>query len=234
MAFPEVRKLQKDNFEVDKVEVNVTETALQDVETESVKQSPLRSKYIEVQSAVDDEEDDFTMPAETFRAYAIGIIFTLIASAISNVTDHREQPLCIDPAIIQLIAYPVGRFWGKYFPDIRIGFGRMSFKLNPGPFTVKEHTLITAMANVGVFPPYAVGLIIVQINKYGSHHCSKLLTNRTKLWVYVQLSSACQYRNDRLWTRWHVSKVAGVSERYDLAWCPSICHSVEYHAQRQE
>lgn len=174
MAFPEDAEREKDEFQSDKVEVNVTETSLPDAESESLAKPPLQSKYLEVQSAVDDEEDDFTMPAETFRAYTIGIIFTLIASAISNVTDHREQPLYVDPAIIQLIAYPVGRFWGKYFPDIRIGFGRMSFRLNPGPFTVKEHTLITAMANVGVYPPYAVGLIIVQINKYCSHPWRKI------------------------------------------------------------
>ena len=30
--------------------------------------------------------------------------------------------------------------------------------LNPGPFTVKEHVLITIMANVGFQSAYAVGV----------------------------------------------------------------------------
>jgi OPT oligopeptide transporter protein len=29
--------------------------------------------------------------------------------------------------------------------------------LNPGPFTIKEHVIITIMANVGSGPAYAVG-----------------------------------------------------------------------------
>ena len=37
-------------------------------------------------------------------------------------------------------------------PNVKI-FG---IKLNPGPFTVKEHVLITIMANVGYQSAYAV------------------------------------------------------------------------------
>jgi hypothetical protein len=165
------KKGYKDAVQFEKVEVDVTERPVDDFDADSVHKPAPPSKFLEVQSAVDDEEDDVNMPAETFRAYVIGIFFTLIASAVSNICELREQPLVVESTVVQLIALPIGRFWGKYIPDIKIGFGRWSFRLSPGQFTVKEHALITAMANVGAgYPPYAVGLIIVQLVKYGISH----------------------------------------------------------------
>lgn len=160
---------EKDTVQFEKVEVDITERPVGDVETDSAHKPVPKSKFLEVQSAVDDEEDDVNMSAETFRAYVIGVFFTLLASAVSNVCELREQPLVVDSSVVQLVALPIGRWWGRYIPDKRIGFGKWSFRLNPGPFTVKEHALITAMANVGAgWPPYAVGLVIVQMVKYGS------------------------------------------------------------------
>jgi hypothetical protein len=39
------------------------------------------------------------------------------------------------------------------------GFGGREFSLNPGPFNVKEHVLISIFANVGSSTAYAVGII---------------------------------------------------------------------------
>ena len=54
--------------------------------------------------------------------------------------------------VAQLISFPVGRAWAKFMPDVKI-FG---VSVNPGPFTVKEHVLITIMASVGSGSAYAV------------------------------------------------------------------------------
>ena len=40
-------------------------------------------------------------------------------------------------------------------PNVKV-FG---IKLNPGPFTVKEHVLLTVMATVGYSSAYAVSLV---------------------------------------------------------------------------
>ena len=126
---------------------------------------------LELRSAVE-VADDVSMPAETFRAYAIGIFFTFIGAAISNITDLREQPLVIDPSMVQLLSLPVGRLLARWIPDIRVGFGKWSFRTNPGPFTLKEHALIVIMANVGCgYPPYAAGLLIVQMGKFSNSSC---------------------------------------------------------------
>src|SRR5271154_1227390 len=52
----------------------------------------LNSKYIEVRSAVE-IDDDVSLPAETFRAYIIGILLTIICSSVNNITTLRENEL---------------------------------------------------------------------------------------------------------------------------------------------
>jgi hypothetical protein len=42
--------------------------------------------------------------------------------------------------------------WARYMPKVTV-FG---VSLNPGPFTVKEHVIVTIMASVGAGPAYAV------------------------------------------------------------------------------
>jgi hypothetical protein len=150
---------------LNKTEITVTAAPL-DVENDSDKSNEPQSEYLEIRAAVD-VGDDVSMPAETFRAYTIGLILTLLGSTISNITSLREQPLVIDASLIQLISLPIGRLWARCIPKKTISLGFFSFQLNPGPFTIKEHTLIVVMANVGAgYPPYAVGLILVQMIKY--------------------------------------------------------------------
>ena len=57
--------------------------------------------------------------------------------------------------VAQLLSFPLGRLWARFMPNVKV-FG---IAINPGPFTVKEHVLITIMANVGYQSAYAVCLI---------------------------------------------------------------------------
>jgi hypothetical protein len=152
--------------EDDKIEATVTEKAT-DIENDHEQdEKPLQSEFLEVRAAAE-VGDDENMPAETFRSWTIGIVLTMIGAIVSNITHLRNQPLTIDSTIIQLIALPIGRAWEKYMPKKTVSLGKWSFKLNPGTFTIKEHALIVIMANVGAGePPYAIGLVIVQIMKY--------------------------------------------------------------------
>ena len=53
-----------------------------------------------------------------------------------------------------LLSLPICRAWARYLPNISF-FG---IPLNPGPFTIKEHVIITIMAEVGAGPAYAVSV----------------------------------------------------------------------------
>ena len=50
------------------------------------------------------------------------------------------------------MSFPIGKLWALYVPNVTL-FG---VELNPGPFTIKEHVLITIMAGVANDPAYAV------------------------------------------------------------------------------
>lgn len=56
--------------------------------------------------------------------------------------------------VAQLLSYPMGRAWAAFLPNVRI-FG---VRVNPGPFSVKEHVIVTIMAGVGAQSAYAVRL----------------------------------------------------------------------------
>lgn len=43
---------------------------------------------------------------------------------------------------VQIASLYLGRMLASSLPQIRIGFGKFSFDLNPGPFSVKEHVAI--------------------------------------------------------------------------------------------
>jgi OPT family oligopeptide transporter len=60
--------------------------------------------------------------------------------------------------VAQLVSFPLGRILALIVPKKKV-FG---LQLNPGPFTVKEHVLVTIMATVGAFSAYATDIVAVQ------------------------------------------------------------------------
>jgi hypothetical protein len=60
-----------------------------------------------------------------------------------------------------LLSLPICNAWARYLPNISV-FG---IPLNPGPFTIKEHVIITIMATVGLAPAYAVSVAPLELGK---------------------------------------------------------------------
>jgi OPT oligopeptide transporter protein len=52
----------------------------------------------------------------------------------------------------QLLSFPICKAWARYIPNVTL-FG---LDVNPGPFTIKEHVIVTIMAGVGAQSAYAV------------------------------------------------------------------------------
>ncbi|EKM51789.1 uncharacterized protein PHACADRAFT_262133 [Phanerochaete carnosa HHB-10118-sp] len=115
------------------------------------------SPYPEVRSAVANT-DDPDMPCATFRAWFIGIIWAIIIPGLNQFFFFRFPSVTITGVVAQLITFPIVRLWARFVPGVKI-FG---VSLNPGPFTVKEHVLITIMASVGYQSAYATDIIAVQ------------------------------------------------------------------------
>ncbi|KAI0667564.1 small oligopeptide transporter [Trametes maxima] len=115
------------------------------------------SPYPEVRSAVANT-DDPDMPVSTIRAWTIGLIWSIIIPGMNQFFFFRYPAITVGGIVAQLLSFPLGRLWARFMPQVKI-FG---MSLNPGPFTVKEHVLITIMATVGYQSAYATDIIAVQ------------------------------------------------------------------------
>ncbi|KAJ8472485.1 hypothetical protein ONZ45_g16631 [Pleurotus djamor] len=108
------------------------------------------SPYPEVRSAVSNT-DDVRIPVSTFRAWLIGILWAILIPGLNQFFYFRYPSVTIGGIVAQLLSFPVGRAWAAVMPEVRI----LGVSLNPGPFTIKEHVLITIMASVGASSAYA-------------------------------------------------------------------------------
>ena len=71
-------------------------------------------------------------------------------------------PSAVGSNVAQLLAYPAGKLFDTVLPNWSFNvFGR-TISLNPGPFNMKEHMVITIMANVGFGAPYTNYVVFVQ------------------------------------------------------------------------
>ncbi|KAF7340477.1 Sexual differentiation process protein isp4 [Mycena venus] len=115
------------------------------------------SPYPEVRSAVSNT-DDPDMPVTTVRTWVIGLVWAIIIPGLNQFFFFRYPGVTITAIVAQLLSFPCGRAAAAYIPNWRI----MGISLNPGPFTVKEHVLITIMASVGAGSAYATDIVAVQ------------------------------------------------------------------------
>ncbi|KAI0056147.1 OPT oligopeptide transporter [Artomyces pyxidatus] len=115
------------------------------------------SPYPEVRAAVANY-DDTSMPVSTLRSWILGICWSILLPGINQFFYFRYPTVSVSSLVAQLIAFPMGQLWARFMPRVTI-FG---LSLNPGPFTIKEHVLITIMAGVGSQSAYATEIIAVQ------------------------------------------------------------------------
>ncbi|KAF9235742.1 OPT oligopeptide transporter protein-domain-containing protein [Melanogaster broomeanus] len=115
------------------------------------------SPYPEVRAAVANT-DDPTIPVLTIRTWVIGLAWAVVMPGVNQFLFFRYPSVPITGIVAQLLSFPHWRLWAIYVPQKQI-FG---VSLNPGPFSIKEHVLITIMASVGAQSAYATDIIAVQ------------------------------------------------------------------------
>lgn len=114
------------------------------------------SPYPEVRAAV--RNYDQGGPANTVRAWVLGLLLVTISSALNSLFFLRYPSFALSSLICQLIAYPLGRAWAAWLPNWKFTWFsgtkfQLKWQLNPGPFNMKEHTVITVMANCALSGP---------------------------------------------------------------------------------
>ena len=69
---------------------------------------------------------------------------------------------------MQIASLYVGRFFARVLPSKRVGYGRFSFELNPGEFTIKEHVAVV-LAYVPSIPAILLSLTPTHQCQHRSH-----------------------------------------------------------------
>ncbi|XP_057499853.1 oligopeptide transporter 7-like isoform X2 [Actinidia eriantha] len=104
--------------------------------------------------------DDPTLPVVTFRMWILGTIACAVLSFLNQFFWYRREPLTITAISAQIAVVPLGHLMAAVMPS-RVFFQgqKWEFTLNPGPFNVKEHVLVTIFANSGAGNVYAIHVV---------------------------------------------------------------------------
>ncbi|KAL5719026.1 OPT superfamily [Ranunculus cassubicifolius] len=136
------------------VEVPSTSGSM-DLVIEEEENSPVKQVALTVSTA-----DDPTLPVLTFRMWVLGTLSCVLLSFLNQFFWYRKEPLTITAISAQIAVVPLGHLMASTITK-RIFFKgtKWEFTLNPGPFNVKEHVLITIFANSGAGTVYAIHIV---------------------------------------------------------------------------
>ncbi|KAL1559992.1 Oligopeptide transporter 3 [Salvia divinorum] len=164
------------------------------------------------------ETDDPSLPVMTFRAWVLGVSSCALLIFLNTFFIYRTQPLSISAILMQIAVLPLGKFMAATLPEKEYTlFGRWRFSLNPGPFNIKEHVIITVIANCGVSTgggdAYSIGAITVMKGYYKqtlNFLCALLIVLTTQMVGYGWAGMLRKYLVDPV-EMWWPSNVAQVS-----------------------
>ncbi|KAI3847554.1 hypothetical protein MKX03_031525 [Papaver bracteatum] len=184
----------------------------QPIEEEETNHSPIEEVKLVVPEA-----DDPSLPVMTFRVWVLGTLSCTILICLNTFFTYRTQQLVISAILMQIIVLPIGRFMAKVLPKRNISILRKKIGLNPGPFNMKEHVIITIFANCGVSSgggdAYSIGAITVMKAFYKqnmSFLCALLIVLTTQILGYGWAGLLKRYLVDPF-EMWWPSNLAQVS-----------------------
>ncbi|KAG9452645.1 hypothetical protein H6P81_005549 [Aristolochia fimbriata] len=104
--------------------------------------------------------DDPSLPVLTFRMWVLGSLSCALLSFLNQFFWYRKEPLAITAISAQIAVVPLGHLMARTVTDrVFLKGTRWEFTLNPGPFNVKEHVLVTIFANSGAGTVYAIHIV---------------------------------------------------------------------------
>lgn len=95
--------------------------------------------------------DDPTLPTLTFRYFVLTFVFVVPGAFLSMMSHFRTTYAPYSVFFVQIASSYAGVWLEKVLPawQVNVPFTKWGFNLNPGPFSVKEHVLITISAASG-------------------------------------------------------------------------------------
>lgn len=134
------------------------------------------SQYPEVRAAVP-LKDDYSIKVNHWRTWFLTTIFVVLFAAVNQFFSLRFPSLTVGFIVAQLASYPIGRVLEtipEYQPLRKPGASdiihdnswRSWFDSNPGPYSVKEHAVLTICVSLTSSSAYAMNMLITQTNFY--------------------------------------------------------------------
>jgi hypothetical protein len=80
--------------------------------------------------------------SKALRSWLLLTVFVILFAGVNLFFSLRYPSLTLGYVVAQVLVHPIGLAWGR-LPRMRVPLGRFSFHLNPGPWSIKEHALIT-------------------------------------------------------------------------------------------
>ncbi|KAJ2159811.1 hypothetical protein GGF46_002751 [Coemansia sp. RSA 552] len=123
--------------------------------------SPEEDSPFEVVRAAVTNTDVPSMPSMTFRTHVLGVFFVCLISFVNQFYWERDNPIALNLLIVQLLCYPAGVAMAWALPTRTWSLFGYKWSMNPGPFTIKEHVLISLMSNSSAFMALTVDIFAV-------------------------------------------------------------------------
>ncbi|RDW91085.1 hypothetical protein BP5796_02250 [Coleophoma crateriformis] len=121
------------------------------------------SPYPEVRAAV--RNTDGEEVANTVRAWVLGMLSVTVASGLNMFLSMRSPAISFPSIVVQLLVYPIALFWARVMPMRVFNTFGVKWTLNTGPFTIKEHVVVTLMANVSIGYAYSTDALLALAGK---------------------------------------------------------------------
>ncbi|KAJ2703151.1 hypothetical protein H4218_000436 [Coemansia sp. IMI 209128] len=118
------------------------------------------SPFEVVRTAVSNS-DNPAMPSMTFRSGVLGVFFVCLISFVNQFYWERDNPIALNLLIVQLLCYPLGVAMAWGLPRRMWNCFGYRWTMNPGPFTIKEHVLISLMSNASAYMALTVDIFAV-------------------------------------------------------------------------
>ena len=152
------------NLPVDKRESSFLDSSLLEYDDVFSIKEVEDSPYPEVRAAVHNYDED--VPANTIRAWVLGMSLVVVGASMNTLFSLRAPSIGLGALIAQIIAWPLGHGWAKVMPTRQFKTFGLKWSLNPGPFNIKEHSIIVVMASVSFSAAYATDILLAQIAFY--------------------------------------------------------------------
>ncbi|KAH9778443.1 Oligopeptide transporter 1 [Citrus sinensis] len=113
--------------------------------------------------------DDPTLPTFTFRTWVLGPITCAALAFVQQFFDYRQNPIAVSSSCFKMLLFVLGKFMAATLPSnpVKVPGTKWTFSMNPGPFNIKEHVVVSILATTGLEVPF--GTTVMGIRRIFYH-----------------------------------------------------------------